>query len=264
MSKKIDEREVLDTDNPVVNDEWKDKITFPKHYEKVASKLTKKQLNNYRNIPGWINDAEWMYFEIFGSDFDRLKGGEHFVEIGTLLGQSSIRMAELMSVWHEKYPNRKRLKFDSIDTFYFIIHGIRNGEHPPKFLDYINLYKTGDIMHILLTQLNKLGLGGLVNYICSDSKYAHHIYRENSLDFVWVDGGHTEEDVEQDVKNFWPKIKPGGLIAGDDYLYEGVRLKVHEFVKKHRDEISEFAHPDLKKENTGNFFKIYKKITYEK
>ena len=43
MSKKIDEREVLDTDNPVVNDEWKDKITFPKHYEKVASKLTKKQ-----------------------------------------------------------------------------------------------------------------------------------------------------------------------------------------------------------------------------
>ena len=32
MSKKIDEREVLDTDNPVVNDEWKDKITFQKHY----------------------------------------------------------------------------------------------------------------------------------------------------------------------------------------------------------------------------------------
>ena len=79
------------------------------------------------------------------------------------------------------------------------------------------------------------------------------------IDFV-----STAVTKEQDVKNFWPKIKPGGLIAGDDYLYEGVRLKVHEFVKKHRDEISEFAHPDLKKENTGNFFKIYKKNTYEK
>ena len=202
MSKKIKEREVLDTDTPVINDEWKDKITFPKHYEKVASKLTKKQLNNYRNVPGWINDAEWMYFELFGSDFDRLKGGEHYVEIGTLLGQSSIRMAELISVWHEKYPNRKKIQFDSIDTLYFIIHSIRSGEHPPKFLDYINLYGTGDIMHILHTQLSELDLGGLVNYICSDSKYAHNIYRENSLDFVWVDGGHTVEDVEEDVKNF--------------------------------------------------------------
>jgi len=264
MSKKINEREVLDTDVPVINDEWKDKITFPKHYEKIANKLTKKHFNSYRNVPGWMNDAEWIFKDLFGDKYDLPLGGEHFVEIGTLLGQSSIRMAELIRQWNKIHPDKKQIRFDSIDTLYFIIHSIKNGEHPPKFLDYINLYETGDIMDILYIQLKKLGLFGLVNYICSDSKYAHNIYRENSLDFVWVDGGHTAEDVEQDVKNFWPKIRPGGLIAGDDYLYDEVRLKVHEFVKNHQDEISEFVHPDLKKENTGNYFKIYKKHTHEK
>ena len=245
--------------------EWKGEITFPNYYEKIANGIDKKHLKSYKNIPGWMNDAEWIYKDLFGTDFNVPLGGEHYVEIGTLLGQSSIRMAELIKEWKKGEGRDKRqIRFDSIDTFYFIVHSIKNGQHPPKFLEYINLWETYDIKHILDTQIKVLELDGLVNYICCDSKYAHNIYRDNSLDFVWVDGSHAPEDVERDVKNFWPKVKPGGLIAGDDYLYEGVRLKVHEFVKKHRDEISEFAHPDLKKENTGNFFKIYKKNTYEK
>ena len=239
----------------------KDDITFPKYYENISDKLNNKTLRTYKNVPGWMNDAEWIFRDLFGDKYDLPLGGEHFVEIGTLLGQSSVRMAELIQKCNESHPDKKQIQFDSIDTFYFIIHSIKNGEHPPKFLDYINLYETGDIMDILYIQLKKLGLFGLVNYICCDSKYAHNIYRDNSLDFVWVDGSHEAEDVEQDVKNFWPKIKPGGLIAGDDYVYTAVANKIHMFADNHKNEISKFEHPNIKKKDSGNYFKIYKKFS---
>tara|TARA_B100000029_G_scaffold415198_1_gene418885 strand:- start:15742 stop:16521 length:780 start_codon:yes stop_codon:yes gene_type:complete len=242
----------------------KDEITFPNYYDKIPNNIHNKSLKSYKNIPGWMNDAEWIFKDCFGINNDIPLGGEHFVEIGTLLGQSSIRMAQLIKKWNTVHPDKKQIRFDSIDTLYFIIHSIRNGEHPPKFLEYINLYETGDISHILQSQLKQLELDGLVNYICCDSKYAHNIYRDNSLDFVWVDGSHEPEDVERDVKNFWPKVKPGGLIAGDDYVYEAVAKKIHLFVDNHIDEISKFEHPDLKKKNSGNYFRVYKKHTHEK
>jgi len=242
----------------------KDEITFPNYYEKIPNKIHKKSLKTYKNVPGWMNDAEWIFKDCFGIHNDLPLGGEHFVEIGTLLGQSSIRMAELIKKWNKIHPDKKQIRFDSIDTLYFIIHSIRNGEHPPKFLEYINLYGTGDIMHILQSQLKQLDLVGLVNYICCDSKYAHHIYRDNSLDFVWVDGGHEPKDIEEDVKNFWPKVKPGGVIAGDDYVYKAVANRIHIFVDNHKDEISKFEHPDMKKKNSGNYFRVYKKHTHEK
>ena len=245
--------------------EWKGEITFPNYYEKIANGIDKKHLKSYKNIPGWMNDAEWIYKDLFGLDSDVPLGGEHFVEIGTLLGQSSIRMAELIREWKKGEGRDKRqIRFDSIDTFYFIVHSIKNGQHPPKFLEYINLWETYDIKHILDTQIKVLELDGLVNYICCDSKYAHNIYRDNFLDFVWVDGSHAPEDVERDVKNFWPKIKPGGLIAGDDYVYEAVAKKIHLFVDSNIDEISKFDYPDIKKKNSGNYFRVYKKHTYEK
>jgi len=38
------------------------------------------------------------------------------------------------------------------------------------------------------------------------------------IDFVHIDGHHTENQVTQDILNYWPKIRHGGLISGHDYL----------------------------------------------
>ncbi len=43
-------------------------------------------------------------------------------------------------------------------------------------------------------------------------------YRYNSLDFVYVDGDHRPEAVKFDIENWWLKVKPGGILAGHDYL----------------------------------------------
>lgn len=39
----------------------------------------------------------------------------------------------------------------------------------------------------------------------------------NDLDFVYIDGNHAYEFVKEDIKNYWPKIKKGGVIGGHDY-----------------------------------------------
>ena len=39
-----------------------------------------------------------------------------------------------------------------------------------------------------------------------------------SVDFVYLDARHTYDAVTEDLEAWWPKIKPGGIMAGEDYM----------------------------------------------
>ena len=43
-------------------------------------------------------------------------------------------------------------------------------------------------------------------------------FEDGSLDLVYIDGNHAYEWVKEDIELWWPKLKPGGIIAGHDYL----------------------------------------------
>lgn len=43
-------------------------------------------------------------------------------------------------------------------------------------------------------------------------------FLNESLDFVYLDGDHTEPAVTQDIQLWWPKVKPGGLLLGHDIV----------------------------------------------
>ena len=45
-------------------------------------------------------------------------------------------------------------------------------------------------------------------------------FADGSLDFVYVDASHKYADARADIEAWWPKVKAGGLMAGDDY-YNG-------------------------------------------
>lgn len=64
------------------------------------------------------------------------------------------------------------------------------------------------------------------------SEAASTIFADASLDWVYIDGNHEYEFVLQDLRLYVPKIKPGGMIAGDDYRDDkyGVKRAVDEFV----------------------------------
>lgn len=55
-------------------------------------------------------------------------------------------------------------------------------------------------------------------------------FKYNSIDFIYIDADHSYESVKQDILNYYPKIKNGGIVAGHDYIegWEGVIRAVNE------------------------------------
>jgi hypothetical protein len=60
-------------------------------------------------------------------------------------------------------------------------------------------------------------------------------FPDEHFDWIYVDASHFYDDVKVDLEAFWPKLKRGGYIAGDDYdrrgIWEhGVTRAVDEFI----------------------------------
>jgi hypothetical protein len=53
-----------------------------------------------------------------------------------------------------------------------------------------------------------------------------------SLDFVYIDAHHGYSYVAQDILEWGKRVRPGGMISGDDYRATGVYLAVDEFVEQ--------------------------------
>ena len=56
-------------------------------------------------------------------------------------------------------------------------------------------------------------------------------FQDNSVDFCYVDAGHSYEAVTNDLTAWWPKLRPGSMFGGDDYTkgYPGVQQAVWDF-----------------------------------
>jgi hypothetical protein len=51
-------------------------------------------------------------------------------------------------------------------------------------------------------------------------------FEEATIDFIMVDGAHEYEPVMSDIINWWPKLKPEGVMFGDDYELASVKQAV--------------------------------------
>jgi predicted O-methyltransferase YrrM len=86
-------------------------------------------------------------------------------------------------------------------------------------------------MDILWNYINR----GQVKFILETSSSAIKDI-PNGLDFVYIDANHSYANVKEDITLYYPKLKQGGVIGGDDYwaYYPGVARAVNEFVDKHK------------------------------
>lgn len=55
-----------------------------------------------------------------------------------------------------------------------------------------------------------------VSILQMDSNSASAMIADRSLDFVFIDGDHSYHQTLSDIKNYLPKVKGGGVIAGHD------------------------------------------------
>ena len=59
-----------------------------------------------------------------------------------------------------------------------------------------------------------------------------------SADIVHLDGSHEYEDVVIDLRDWWPIVRPGGILYGDDYAWNGVAKAVEEFRVLHNAKVT--------------------------
>jgi hypothetical protein len=107
-------------------------------------------------------------------------------------------------------------------------------------------YSNQNNLDILAEQVkNKLANHNAVLHRMTSVESAE-LFKDNTVDFIYIDGDHTYEGVTQDLYAWWPKIKKGGVFSGDDYTTGttgkgfafGVIQAVEEFAKKHKYEYS--------------------------
>lgn len=58
---------------------------------------------------------------------------------------------------------------------------------------------------------------------------------DDSIDILYIDGGHTHDIVKRDLLDYYPKVKHGGVIGGHDYHdinHPDVKLAVDEFCEE--------------------------------
>jgi predicted O-methyltransferase YrrM len=161
----------------------------------------------YQNIQGWF-----AYSSIYDLVVKIAQDGSHFVEVGSWRGRSTSYLAVSIK------NSGKNIKVDCIDTWKGSIDEAIHQNDPAVIND--------TLFDEFLNNLN--WAKDFVNPIRMDSNDAVNLYRDNSLDFVMVDGSHEYYQVHKDISQWLKKVKPGGIIAGDDYDWPGVEKAVKE------------------------------------
>ena len=149
----------------------------------------------WNNIEGWIS-----CFTLYKEAVDRAPVDELsiFVEIGTYKGRS----AAFMGV--------EIINSDKPITFYTVDHFKGSAEHNNLADLYVEAWNN-------LAPLAKASKAR-VRVWSIDSITASKNFKDNTLDFVFIDGSHDYDSVVADINAWFPKVKKGGILAGDDYV----------------------------------------------
>lgn len=93
-----------------------------------------------------------------------------------------------------------------------------------------------------------------------DAIEAAKMWPDNWFDFVYIDDNHKYNHVKKELKEWWPKVKPGGILAGDDFMgyfsqvegLFGVVDAVGEFAAQHKLQIYVIGVPELNHQKLFN------------
>lgn len=69
-----------------------------------------------------------------------------------------------------------------------------------------------------------------IKLIRSTSTEAANYFRDESMDFVFIDGDHSHEGVLNDLTLYYPKVKKGGIISGHDFSFPSVGGAIGSFI----------------------------------
>jgi SAM-dependent methyltransferase len=173
-------------------------------------------LEHYYTDNNIFGENWFSYPNLYKQMVEQFSSGSIFVEVGCWKGRSSCHLAV------EIANSKKDIQFYCVDTWEGSVEHQNSGEKeslPTLYETFIDNMKPVESYYIPL----KLS-----------SESASKKFGDKSLDFVFLDASHEYEDVKNDIKNWLPKIKSGGILAGHDYYvdcydwFPGVKMAVNE------------------------------------
>jgi predicted O-methyltransferase YrrM len=141
-----------------------------------------------------------------------IEGWSQFTDQGILLGRilptsDYVRIAEVgvycgrgTAMWTVELLNRS-LKFD----YFAIDHFKGSVEHEKRDFYEEALRNLAPVLpHVNILKMN--------------SRDAARSFPDQHFDIVYIDASHDYRSVKRDVDTWYPKVRVGGYIAGDDYI----------------------------------------------
>ncbi len=189
-----------------------DLVTYIDDDLKLTKRIILEKLQpEFNEIPGWF-----AYKELYNNIVDGAQGGETFVEVGAWFGKSTNYLASKIK------ESGKDINFTSIDTW--------KGTDDEALHQNIVSTFNGDIFYEFVDNTVLSENYGRINTIKDSSKNASNNFPNNSIDFIMIDAGHSYDALMEDFNVWYNKVKPGGIISGDDYgVFDGVTRAANEF-----------------------------------
>jgi hypothetical protein len=162
-----------------------------------------------------IGENWFSYAKFYKDMVEKFPSESLFVELGSWRGRSSVCMLV------EIINSGKNIKFDCVDEWKY---------HPDTQQPVSNQEEFDEIFYEFLNNIQPVNQ--YIQVVKMSTELASSFYTDNSIDFVFVDAGHSYAGVLNDLKCWYPKLKKGGIIAGHDYFHRehtGVREAVDEF-----------------------------------
>jgi hypothetical protein len=161
------------------------------------------------------------------------KDGFTVIEIGSWKGCSSYFLAHIMN--HFKY-----CKLYCIDTW--------KGNEDTWQKEEIAQHDIKEIFDLNTAEFNHI-----IVPLRENSNAAHIEFKDESIDFMFMDGDHTHNGLYSDLTNYYPKLKTGGVICGHDsnIRYENLSRKFRIIINRHIDEDCIFIKSLLRRIHCG-------------
>jgi predicted O-methyltransferase YrrM len=171
-------------------------------YSRGLIKLLPKKLRRFLKNIYYLTNSH-SHSELL-DDFLSKNKISNFLEIGVNEGSNLFYLAK-------KHPN---IFFWGVDPYYQTVSEIEEVIHGIHKTVYEN-----DKYTQMLDRIRNLKLDN-ITLIKKTSFQASNDFSDCELDFVFIDGLHSYENVVEDINLWLPKVKKGGVLAGHDFSLE--------------------------------------------
>lgn len=177
------------------------------------------------NFPDWMilernrKTCNWIPTYGFVTGLATTIGATRICEVGVAYGYHAEQILDTLREIEYQGVDPYLAGYDPTDCFVTDVARMFSDD-PQRAMD--RLYRT------VADKLN--WYDGRANLLRRPSAVAASRMADESFDLVYLDGDHTYPGVTADLQAWYGKVRPGGVLCGDDFTWQSVREAVMRFM----------------------------------